>query len=305
MLSLILLICSGALLGYLLRHKCLAWLPQAVTALVWLLLLLLGFEAGANPRVIGGLATLGLEAAIIACSGIVGTCLASWLLWRAVRKKDATGSAEHSQRADTWQALRSSLVIIAFFAAGCAVGAAHILPTWVRESNVSLYALYVLLFCVGMNVGSDPQAVSHLRQFPRAMILLPVLTWVGTLSAVALAGWAFLPQRPLSDVLAAGSGFAYYSLSSVLITELRGAEWGTVALLANVIREIFTLLCSPLLVRWLGPLAPISCGGAASMDSTLPVIARSCGREYVPLSIFHGFVVDTSVPFWVSFFCSF
>lgn len=305
MLSLILLIATGILLGYLLRHRRLGWLSQAVTVLVWLLLLLLGMEAGANPRVIGGLGTLGLEAAVVASAGIAGSCLASWLLWRAVRRQFAAVQADGSPAAhSTWQALRSSLVIIAFFAAGCAIGAGGLLPQAVVRSDASLWTLYVLLVSVGMSVGHDPQAIGRLRQFPRAMALLPVLTWVGTLAAVALVGGALLPHRPLPDVLAAGSGFAYYSLSSVLITGYRGAEWGTVALLANILREVFTLLCSPLLVRWIGPLAPISCGGAASMDSTLPVIARSCGRQFVPLSVFHGFVVDTSVPFWVTFFCS-
>ena len=273
--------------------------------LVCLLLLLLGMEAGANPRVLGGLATLGVEAAVIAFSGIVGSCLTSWLLWRTVRSQAIVSTGDEAIGAtSTWLALRSSLIIIAFFAAGCVVGACGWVPRRLLASEVSLWALYVLLVGVGMSVGSDPQVVSRLRQFPKAMALLPVLTWVGTFSAVALAGGLLLPHRPMADVLAAGAGFSYYSLSSVLITEYRGAEWGTVALLANIIREVFTLLCAPLLVRWIGPLAPISCGGAASMDSTLPVIVRSCGHVYAPLSIFHGFVVDTSVPLWVTFFCS-
>ena len=305
MLSLILLIATGVILGYLLRRRRLAWLPRVVTVLVWLLLLLLGMEAGANPRVVGGLATLGMEAAVVAFSGIVGTCLASWLLWLVVRIKVTARQTDAEEPASMGRALCGSLIIIAFFAVGCAIGVCGLLPPKMMGNSISLWALYLLLVSVGMSVGNDPQALSRLRQFPRAMALLPVLTWAGTLSAVALAGLVLLPHRPLTDVLAAGSGFAYYSLSSVLITQYRGAEWGTVALLANIIREVFTLVCSPLLARWLGPLVPISCGGAASMDSTLPVIARSCGQQYVPLAIFHGFVVDTSVPIWVTFFCSF
>ena len=69
-----------------------------------------------------------------------------------------------------------------------------------------------------------------------------------------------------------GAGFAYYSLSSVFITQYKGAELGTVALMANIMRELITLLFAPLLVRWISPLAPISCGGASTMDTTLPII---------------------------------
>ena len=112
-----------------------------------------------------------------------------------------------------------------------------------------------------------------------------------------------LPSRQLSDCLAVGSGFGYYSLSSIFITEYRGAALGTVALLANIARELITLLASPLLARWFGTLAPISVGGATSMDTTLPIITRYSGKDLVTLSVFHGFVMDFSVPFLVTFFC--
>jgi uncharacterized membrane protein YbjE (DUF340 family) len=39
------------------------------------------------------------------------------------------------------------------------------------------------------------------------------------------------------------------------------------------------------------------------MDTTLPIITRTSGEEFVILSLFHGFVVDFSVPFLVTFFC--
>lgn len=113
-----------------------------------------------------------------------------------------------------------------------------------------------------------------------------------------------MTHRSLTDCLAVGSGFGYYSLSSIFITEYRGGELGTVALLANIIREILTLLAAPLLVRWFGRLAPISAGGATTMDTTLPVIMQASGQEFVVVSIFHGFLVDFSVPFLVTLFCS-
>ena len=99
-------------------------------------------------------------------------------------------------------------------------------------------------------------------------------------------------------------GFGYYSLSGILITGSKGAELGTVALLSNIIRELLTLLGTPLLARWFGSLAPIAAGGATTADTTLPVITRTCGDELAVVSIYHGMVVDFSVPFLVTFFCS-
>lgn len=74
--------------------------------------------------------------------------------------------------------------------------------------------------------------------------------------------------------------------------------------LANIIREMITLLLTPLLAKWFGPLAPISSGGATTMDTTLPIITQIVGQRYVALSIYHGFVTDFTVPFFVTMWCT-
>ena len=157
------------------------------------------------------------------------------------------------------------------------------------------------MFLVGMSVGSDTKALKALKEQDLKIALVPLATILGTLAGSVLVGLV-LPGRSLTDCLAVGSGFGYYSLSSVFITEYRGAELGTLALTANIIREIITLLGAPLLVCWFGKLAPICAGGATTMDTTLPVITRFSGKEFVVISIFHGFIVDFSVPFLVTFF---
>lgn len=156
---------------------------------------------------------------------------------------------------------------------------------------------------VGISVGNDPQTLKNFRTLNPRLIFLPVMTIAGTLAGTAVIS-LLLTHRSLTDCLAIGSGFGYYSLSSIFITEYRGAELGTIALLTNISREIITLLAAPLLARWFGRLAPISAGGATTMDTTLPIITRTSGQEFVVVSIFHGFTVDFSVPFLVTLFCS-
>lgn len=199
--------------------------------------------------------------------------------------------------------MKGSLIIVGFFVLGINVGLCHFVPQGFLDSDVSYYALCALMFCVGISIGCDTSVLKSFRKVNPGLMFLPVMTIVGTLAGCAAASLV-LGHRQLTDCLAIGSGFGYYSLSSIFITEYRGPELGTIALLANICREILTLLCAPLLARYFGKLAPISVGGATSMDTTLPIITRASGEQFIIVSIFHGFCVDFSVPFLVTFFCS-
>lgn len=200
--------------------------------------------------------------------------------------------------------MKGSLIIVGFFIAGTLCGVCHLIPAdFITDSRISYYALCALMFCVGIGIGNDPQTLKNFRSLNPRLLFLPVMTILGTLAGSAAVN-LILTHRSLTDCLAVGAGFGYYSLSSIFITEYKGAELGTIALLANICREILTLLAAPLLTLWFGKLAPISAGGATSMDTTLPIITRTVGQQFVVVSIFHGFVVDFSVPFLVTLFCS-
>ena len=177
------------------------------------------------------------------------------------------------------------------------------IPFDIAETDISFYALCALMFSVGVSIGNDPQTLKNFRSLNPRLVFLPVMTILGTVSAAALVS-LLLPHRSPADCMAVGAGFGYYSLSSIFIADLRGAELATVALLCNILRELFTLLAAPLVARWFGPLAAVSIGGATTFDTTLPVITRAAGRPYAVVSIFHGCVMDFSVPFLVTFFCS-
>lgn len=199
--------------------------------------------------------------------------------------------------------MKGSLIIVGFFILGIIFGLSGFTVSGITGIDISFVALALLMFCVGIGVGSDLGALRNLRTLDSRLLLLPLVTIIGTLAGCLILG-LFLPRRSIPEVLAIGSGFGYYSLSSIFITQYKGAELGTVALLANIAREIITLLGAPLLLRIAGPLAPITSGGATTMDTTLPIISNVSGRDFVILSIYHGFVVDFSVPFLVTFFCS-
>lgn len=315
MLVIFAVIIGGIVTGRLLSSRRLAFVGRAITAIIWLLLFLLGLEVGSDPAVVGGMATLGRTALVIFVCSVAGSIGASWLLWRYIRRRRAA-AADTGTMADTlpegsgperplsvWNALKGSLVIVAFFVAGCVAGLLAVVPYDVAGSRASTYVLYALMFCVGVTLGNDTTLAGRIRRLDPRLALLPVVTAVGTLAGAALST-PLLPPLGVNDTLAVGAGFGYYSLSSIFIADFRGAELGTVALLCNVMRELFTLLAAPLVARWFGPLAAVSIGGATTFDTTLPVITQAAGKPFAVVSVFHGCVLDFSVPFLVTFFCT-
>ncbi len=199
--------------------------------------------------------------------------------------------------------MKSSLIIVSFFALGCAFGYFELFNISLGELSMTKYLLYSLMFFVGLSLGSDTSLLKQMKELNWRYALLPLMTALGTLGACLLL-WLLKQDHLASDYLALGSGFAYYSLSSIFITELRGAELGIIALLANVIREILALLFIPIVAKKISPLSAISMGGATTFDSTLPIISQSVKKKYIAVSIFHGAVLDFSVPFLVTFFCN-
>ena len=205
--------------------------------------------------------------------------------------------------------MKGSIIVLLFFFAGCILGTLHIIPFDMH--HLSMYILYALMLQVGLSIGSNKNLREIVKSIRPKMLIIPMGTIVGTLLFSATAS-LLLSQWSVFDCMAVGSGFAYYSLSSILITQFKtpsiglqlATELGTIALLANIFREMMALLGTPLIQKYFGRLAPISAAGVNSMDVVLPVITRYSGKEMIPIAIVHGILIDMSVPFFVSLFCN-
>lgn len=205
--------------------------------------------------------------------------------------------------------MKNSIIVFLFFCAGCLLGFSGEIK--LDAHHISLYILYALMLQVGISIGSNKNLKQIVRQIRVKMLVIPLATIIGTLLFSALAS-LLLSRWSVFECMAVGSGFAYYSLSSILITQFKepsiglqlATELGTIALLSNIIREMMALLGSPLIEKYFGKLAPISAAGVNSMDVVLPAITRYSGKEMIPVAILHGILIDFSVPLFVSFFCS-
>ena len=58
----------------------------------------------------------------------------------------------------------------------------------------------------------------------------------------------------------------------------------------------FKFIKIPLFALFWVKFAPFTAAGETSIDTTLPLISATLGEKYVIFAIFHGIIVDISVP---------
>lgn len=289
----------GIGLGYFFKCGVVARLGAAVTPCVWLLLLLMGVEVGGNEQLLAQLDVVCMQALVLAVATSVCCAVLSLLLWRLVSGglHEASG-AKAVVRAASWG---DGLLYVGLFLLGAIGG--YIMGQVPHVAQVTFIALCALLLVVGVSLGSNPTLLRGVKQLSLRLLFLPFVTMGGTWLGVLAVSFC-LHEYTSMQCVAVGSGFGYYSLSSVLIARLCTPQLGVLALVYNLLREMIVFALAPFIVRWCGPLSIISIGGATTADTTLPIIRQVSGERFVPLSIYHGVVMDFSVPFLVTLFCS-
>ncbi|SHH97655.1 lysine exporter LysO family protein [Clostridium grantii] len=165
---------------------------------------------------------------------------------------------------------------------------------------ISSISLYVLIFLVGIDVASNKSLIKDLKKLGFKIVLIPMSIIFGSL----IGGYftSLILKLPINTGLAIASGFGWYSLSGVLLTNLCNAEVGTIAFLTNVFRELIAVITIPILATKLNFFTAIAPAGATSMDTTLPLISNSTNSEIAVISFINGAILSTLVPILVTFF---
>lgn len=207
--------------------------------------------------------------------------------------------------------MKNAIIVLGLFFAGVVIGSTPSLSGKFDAGILPQIILYVLIVQVGLGLGAKGEIAMLRKNFNLKMLAIPACTIGGTIVFSAIVGLALSHWR-ITDCIALGCGFGYYSLSSVLISELkeitlgadRAAALATLALLTNIARELMALTGTPLLARHFGKFAPIAAAGVTSMDSALPVINRHSGADAVPVALAHGIILEIATPLLVTFFCT-
>ncbi len=155
-------------------------------------------------------------------------------------------------------------------------------------------ALIALLFIFGLSFAVDKDAVQKMKRAGLRIIAFPLLVALGSLVGGFVAG--IVLQINLSGSMAVSSGYGWYTLSGPMMGQILGSRWGTLGFTANFFRELITIVTIPLMIR-LDKHAPVASGGGTTMDTTLGIIVRYCGKETIILAFSNGLILSIIAPF--------
>ncbi len=153
--------------------------------------------------------------------------------------------------------------------------------------------LSLLLFFVGIDIGSNKKVFGHLKKMGLKIILVPLSAAIGCL--VGGIAVALIFKMPLLEGAAVAAGFGWYSLAPVLIAPY-SAELSAIAFLTNVFREILAIVFISYTAKYIGYFETVGLGGATSMDTTLPIITRNTNAETAVVSFVSGMMLSLMVP---------
>lgn len=162
----------------------------------------------------------------------------------------------------------------------------------------SQIALMLLLLLVGIQLRNSGMSIKQILINRRGTTIALVM------GASALAGGviaALILGIPIKMGLALASGFGWYSLTGIVLTDAYGPVMGSAAFFNDLARELAAIMLIPLIINRYRSTALGICG-STSMDFTLPVLQRSGGVSIVPAAIVHGFVLSLITPILMAFF---
>ncbi len=193
-----------------------------------------------------------------------------------------------------------SIVIFVVLLLGIVSGIALPEALSVTISEASSPILLLLLFSVGIDIGTNREVFGQIRQLGGRILLIPVGVILGSLAGGACA--ALLLSADVREGMAITAGLGWYSLSGILITEAGNPVAGATSFLSNVFREMMTFLSVPFLARYLGDYTAIAPAGATAMDTTLGVIRSNTDEKCAVLAFISGSICTLVVPVLVPIF---
>lgn len=269
----------------------------SVARMVYLILFLMGISLAFVDNLTAHLGTIFTVCGVFLVCITLANLAGLWLL--DVRRGRISGE-RGAPVISKWSLLLDSVWLCLVILAGVLLGQ-FLDPEWFAVDTLSEWALMLLLLLIGIQLRNSGMKLRQILLNPWGLaiaLVVMVSSWGG-----GLVG-AWLLNMPLSHGLAFSSGYGWYSLSGILISDQLGPVMGSAAFLNDLARELVAIMMIPALMRR-HPSCAIGYGGATAMDFTLPVLQRSGGVAIVPVAIVSGFILSLAAPVFILAFLSF
>ncbi|MBK5201826.1 MAG: lysine exporter LysO family protein [Spirochaetaceae bacterium] len=331
--KLILSLIVGVIFGKIVSKKICAKVAKLQNPNLFVLLFFMGVNTGAIEGILTKLNTIGAQAFIVAISNIIGTTVIAFIASLVIERKDKlvidSGGTLKIKTANITVSdvnkilgseisvegekllkrhrltriiniIREPLMLVSVILLGLLLKVFTPAFDWFKPSLIT-YLLYVLLFFSGVGLINSNLKIKEVFDSPW-LLLLPLWTIIGTyLGALIIP---LLTPYTIREALGLSSGFGWYSLSGIMITDLGYPMLGSISFLSNVFRESLTFFLVPFLAKFGNRMyySAVCSGGATTMDVTLPLISTHFGASTMVPSMYHGVVLTILVPFLIPLF---
>ena len=290
-----------------------SFLPMIVTALIFTM----GFRIGENKEVVDNIGTIGIQSLIMAVISLA-ICIAVMSLVRrlmgydryAFRKgdpktagsegasEDPSGEQKPKAKLLSKSTVRYLVAVIIGFAFGYLLVLRFEVFSFTTASTVSgtfvTYALYVMVFLVGMDLGFDGSLPEVFRTAGIRALAFPLAAAVGTLIAMGLM--LLFMDLSIKEMVCVGCTFGWYSLGPNIIMDAGMITAGAYAFLVNFLRDMISILIIPWVAERFGYIEAIGLPQAAAMDVCIATIEGATNKATTALAFFSGAIFTIIVP---------
>lgn len=278
------------------------------------LMLTIGFHIGTNDSVMLNLPSIGFHCVVISLSAIAFSVVFTVLTEKTllpleelrerlfseninINQEVTIGKEENKKTSPLIWIMPVSIV------AGVLSGY-FLLPDFFKPAlgYLLIGSLIVLYISVGISLGSNRKVFKYLKVLGFKVIYLSIAIFAGSVAGGFFSGYVL--GLPFHISIISAGGMSYYSITGAYMTQVYGIEAGTYGFIVNVMREFFTVLLLPFLVK-ISKGSPIASGAAGNMDTMLVPVTKFVGIELGLVTLITGTILTFLVPLVLPIFCYF
>lgn len=297
----LLLILLPLVLGYLVVVKSEKWLHRinsSCTYMIYLILFIMGVSLSQLDNLADNAALILRYSAVFVVLIMAANLLG---LWWFDRKSKFTLQSGTSGVIAKWPLILESISLLGVVVGGFMVGLLIDYFIKIDKSiidNLGEWALMLLLALIGIQLRNSGISLKEILLNKAGLSIAIIVVVTSWLAALLIS---FILDLPINHALAISSGFGWYSLSGILISDGISPVLGGVAFMIDLARELVAILLIPLIIKKY-PHTGVGVGGATAMDFTLPIIQKSGGSDAIPMAIVSGFILTLIGPVAILFF---